>query len=276
MTDVPDVTIDELLARYEVLLLDAYGVLVSSAGALPGAAELIARLNGERRPYLVLTNDASKLPETGAARYRGFGLALEPERIVTSGGLLTGYFATHGLHGAPTAVLGGPDTTRYAEQAGAHIVRADEPFTVLVIEDLPSLDVVDAALTTLFRQLDAGARLHLVVPNPDLVYPSGPSAFGFASGAVALMFEGALRVRYPDRADLTFARLGKPYPAIFEEAVRRTGTRSMVMIGDQLETDIRGALNFGLDAALLEGGVVARSVVTSDDIRPTYRLAALR
>lgn len=275
MTAVPEVTVDELLARYDGLLLDAYGVLVSSAGALPGAAALIARLNAERRPYLILTNDASKLPETGAARYRGFGLALDAERIVTSGSLLTRYFAAHGLRGAATTVLGGPDTVRYAELAGGLIVRADEPFTVLVVEDFPSPDLVDIALTTLFRRIDAGERVHLVVPNPDVIYPSGPDAFGFASGAVTLMFEAALRVRYPDRSDLTFARLGKPYPAIFEEAIRRTGTRNVVMIGDQLQTDIRGALSFGLDAALVEGGVVARSVTSSDGIRPTYRLRSL-
>jgi HAD superfamily hydrolase (TIGR01459 family) len=275
LTAVPETTVDELLARYDALLLDAYGVLVSSSGALPGAPELIARLNAERRPYLVLTNDASKLPETGAARYRRFGLAIDGDRIVTSGSLLTRYFATHGLRGAATAVLGGPDTVRYAETAGGRIVAPDEPYTVLVIEDLPSLDVVDATLSSLFRQLDARERVHLVVPNPDVIYPSGPDAFGFASGAVTLMFEAALRVRYPDRTDLVFARLGKPYPAIFEEALRRTGTRSMVMIGDQLETDIRGALAFGLDAALLAGGVVARSVTSWDGIRPTYRLRSL-
>jgi HAD superfamily hydrolase (TIGR01459 family) len=275
LTAVPEITVDELLARYEALLLDAYGVLVNSAGALPGAPELIARLNAGGRRYLVLTNDASKLPETGAARYRRFGLALEAERIVTSGGLLTGYFATHDLRGAATAVLGGADTIQYAEAAGGRIVPADERFTVLVLEELPSPDAGDAALTTLYRQIDAGARVHLVVPNPDLVYPSGADAFGFASGAIALMFEAALRVRYPDRPDLTFARLGKPYPAMFEEALRRTGTRNMVMVGDQLETDIRGARAFGLDAALLEGGVVASAVATSDGIRPTYRLRSL-
>ena len=275
MTAIPDVTVEELLARYDVLLLDAYGVLVSSSGALPGAPELIARLNAEARAYLVLTNDASKLPETGAARYRGFGLALDADRIVTAGSLLTGYFASHALTGAPTAVLGGSDTVRYAEHAGARIVEPDERFTVLVIEDLPSLEAVDAAVTTLFRSVDAGARVHLVVPNPDVIYPRGPAAFGFASGAITLMFEAALRVRYPDRTDLVFTRLGKPYPAMFEEALRRTGTRNMVMIGDQLETDVRGALAFGLDAALLEGGVMARAI-TADGVRPTYRLRALR
>src|SRR2546427_10569982 len=100
MADIPDVTIDELIGRYGVLLLDAYGVLVHSGGALPGAVELIDRLNREGRRYFILTSDASKLPTTGAARYRGYGLDLSPERIITSGSLLPPYFSMHGLSGA--------------------------------------------------------------------------------------------------------------------------------------------------------------------------------
>jgi len=51
MTAIPQVTIDELIDRYDALLLDAYGVLVNGDGALPGAAELVATLNGTGKPY---------------------------------------------------------------------------------------------------------------------------------------------------------------------------------------------------------------------------------
>jgi ribonucleotide monophosphatase NagD (HAD superfamily) len=58
-----DTDIDHLLERYELILLDAYGVLLDKRGALPGARELISRLNSEQRPYYLLTNSASRLPE---------------------------------------------------------------------------------------------------------------------------------------------------------------------------------------------------------------------
>ena len=279
MTDIPEVTIDELMARYEVLLLDAYGVLVHSGGALPGAAGLIDRLNREERRYFVVTNDASKLPATSAARYRGYGLDLSPERIVTSGSLLAGYFAAHGLSGARCVVLGPTDSERYVEQAGGRIVLPSDGFDVLVVGDesgYPFLETVDRVLTSLFRALDRGDEIRLVLPNPDLIYPAGDGSFGFASGTVAAMFEAALQARYPDRADLRFARLGKPHPAIFEEALRRSGTRNMIMIGDQVETDIRGACVFGLDSALVGTGVTHSSLESLPaDIRPTYLLRSL-
>jgi HAD superfamily hydrolase (TIGR01450 family) len=275
---LPEIDLDTLIARYEVLLLDAYGVLVHSSGALPGAARLIERLNRSGQAYYILTNDASKLPTTAAARYQTFGLAVEPDRIITSGALLRDYFATHGLRGARCTVLGPDDSLRYVEQAGGRIVSAAGAFDVLVIADesgFPFLETVDIALSTLLSALDAEQNVHLVLPNPDLIYPSG-RGFGIASGSVALMFEAAMQLRYPQRTDLRFARLGKPHEAMFAEALRRSGTRQMVVIGDQLETDVRGARAFGLDAVWISTGVTANAATAGPDhLRPTYRMRSL-
>jgi ribonucleotide monophosphatase NagD (HAD superfamily) len=273
------VTIDELIERYPVLLLDAYGVLVGTAGALPGARELIARLNRTGKPYYLLTNDASKLPETAAQRYRGFGLDIDPDRIVSSGLLLAPYFVAHDLCGSDCAVLGTAGSVAFVERAGGVVVPPGRPFETLVVCDengFPFLETVDQALSTLYDRLDAGGTVHLILPNPDLVFPKSPRDFGIASGSIALIFEAALALRYPARSDLSFTRLGKPHAAIFAEAARRSGTRAMVMIGDQLATDIRGAREFGLDAALLAGGVsVDIPASLPGRLRPTYLLERL-
>jgi ribonucleotide monophosphatase NagD (HAD superfamily) len=152
-------------------------------------------------------------------------------------------------------------------------------FEVLVIGDqsgFPFLETVDTALSTLFRRLDRQQNVHLVLPNPDLIYPEADGSFGIASGSVAVMFEAALHWRYPHRYDLCFTRLGKPHEAMFTEALRRSGTRDMVMIGDQLETDIRGARAFGLDAVWVSTDVIAAALTTIPaHRRPTYRLCSL-
>ena len=235
----------------------------------------------ERTSYFVLTNDASTLPETRAARYAEMGLRIAAERIITSGGLLSAHFAERGLAGARCAVLGTADSAAYVERAGGVATENVADFDALIIGDqagFPFLETADAALSALFRLIDAGREVHLIMPNPDLIYPEG-GGFGFASGSVGLIFESALALRYPDRKDLRFARLGKPRPAMFAEAERRSGTRDMVMIGDTPDTDIRGANGFGIASALVDtgiaalGGGAAETLPKSD--MPTYRLRSL-
>jgi HAD superfamily hydrolase (TIGR01450 family) len=276
---IPEIGVEELLRNYEVLLLDAYGVLAHSTGPMPGAAAFVDRLNGSGKPYYLLTNDASRLPSTLERRLGGFGLAIPRERLITSGGLLAPYFAEQGLAGARCVVLGPEDSRRYVEEAGGRVVPAAEAFEVLVVADeagFPFFDTVDAALTGLFFSLEAGRSVRLLLPNPDVIYPKGGSGFGFASGSVAAMFEAALRGRYPDRADLGFVRLGKPAAAMFTEARRRSGARNLVMVGDQLETDVVGARAFGIDAVWVTTGVTAAGVTAlPEHLRPTYRMTSL-
>jgi ribonucleotide monophosphatase NagD (HAD superfamily) len=193
--------------------------------------------------------------------------------------LLEPHFAAHGIAGTRVAVLGPPGSVRFVERAGGVVVPWDGEFDALVIGDesgFPFLEGVDRALSSLYRMLDRGGRVHLVVPNPDLVYPRAGGDFGIAAGSMALMFEAALALRYPGRADLRFVRLGKPHAPIYEEAVARLGTRKAVMIGDQLETDVRGALAFGLDAALVAGGVSRFDPeAVAPQRRPTWLLESL-
>ena len=279
MADMQPIDIQELTERYEVLLLDAYGVLVNDSGALPGAAELIDELNHTQKPYYLITNDASKQPQTSANRFQGYGLAIDQDRIITSGALLKNHFRVNGLQGARCAVLGPDDSVQYVLEAGGRIVSATDEFDVVVIGDeagYPFVETIDLVLTQLIHKVDRQEKVHLVLPNPDLIYPKANHGFGIASGSIALMLEAALQLRYPARSDLRFERLGKPHAAIFHEALRRSGTRNMVVIGDQLETDIRGANAFGLDSAVIGTGVTdLRTGGIPRHLRPTYCLPSL-
>ena len=276
---IPRTSINALIDRYDALLFDAYGVLVHVSDAMPGAREIIDTLNRTGTHYAVLTNDASKLPETAAQRYRRFGLDIPAERILSSGLLLRDYFTQHRLAGADCAVLGTNDSVRFAEDAGGKIVPADAAFDVLIVGDENGYDFVptlDAALSSLFHSIDAGRAVRLVLPNPDLIFPHGDHRFGIAAGSVALVIEAALQRRYPAHTGLTFDRLGKPQPDLYEAAMTRFGTRNAVMIGDQLETDIAGASHCGIDSVLIATGVsLAKNLISSSTVRPTYWMPSL-
>ena len=279
MTTSQEITIEELITRYPVLLLDAYGVLVNSSGAIPGAAGLIDELNRSRKSYYLLTNDASKLPQTAANRYQSYGLEIASDRIITSGGLLKNYFKTHNLSGARCAVLGPDDSAQYVSDAGGRVVSPANGFDVVVIGDeagFPFVETVDMVLTELFHKVQRREKFHLLLPNPDLIYPKADRGFGITSGSIALIIEAALQLRYPGRPDLCFKRLGKPNAEIFQEALRRSGTKNMVMVGDQLETDIRGANTFGLDSVLVGTGITDPTTADiPDQPQPTYRMHSI-
>jgi HAD superfamily hydrolase (TIGR01450 family) len=275
---IPAIDMAQLIERYDALLFDAYGVLVHGDGPLPGASELLTRLRQEQKPFFIVTNSAARLPEDAADRYQRLGLPIEPEHIVSSGSLLQPWFAAAGLQGARCAILGPVGTFQYVEQAGATAVAPTEDFDALVIGDqvgFPFLDGMDAALSRLIEKFDRGETPPLILPNPDLIYPKA-AGFGLTCGAMATIIESVLAQRYPGRAGTHFIHLGKPEAAIFAEAVQRAGTCNVVMIGDQLDTDIRGACRFGIDSALVDGGVSGwASLEQARDCLPTYRLRGL-
>ncbi len=272
----------DVATSYDAVLLDAYGVLVDTSGAIAGAPEAVRELEAAGVPYLVVTNDASRLPETIAARLGAFGFRVQAEQIVTSGSLLGGWFAMHRLAGARCFVLGPDDARRYVERAGGRVVPvdadADADVEVVVAGDEDGFDflpTLDATLSAVIRAVNAGCPPALVQPNPDLIYPAAPGRYGFTIGAATLALEAALERRHPGRG-LRFERLGKPNPQLFAEAVRRAGSRRLLMVGDQLETDIAGARRFGLDAALVATGITrAEDAARDHAIAPTWILDRL-
>jgi ribonucleotide monophosphatase NagD (HAD superfamily) len=65
---------------------------------------------------------------------------------------------------------------------------------------------------------------------------------------------------------------------MFEAAARRfpgVDRRRLVMLGDQLHTDIAGAVRFGIDSVLVETGVARFAQLGESDVRPTYLLSGL-
>jgi ribonucleotide monophosphatase NagD (HAD superfamily) len=275
------VAITALLDRYDGILLDAYGVLVDARGLLPGAAALFAELARRDKPFAIVTNDASRSRATWSARFAGYGITVGAERMVTSGSLLPAYFRERGLAGARTCVLGTADAVAFVREGGGvpvALAPGMELDALAVCDDsgTPFVEGIERAFSAIVRAVDAGRRPALVLPNPDLVYPRGDREYGFTAGAMALVIEAALARRFAGYG-LCFDQLGKPQPHLFAEAQRRIGAARVVMIGDQLETDIAGARAAGIDCALLSG--VSRWPPAANEaasgIAPTYLLATI-
>jgi HAD superfamily hydrolase (TIGR01459 family) len=275
-----------LLEDYDGILLDAYGVLVDVAGALPGACELISTLERTGKPYAICSNDASRLPATYALRLARAGLPVPARRIVSAGQLLHGYFARHQLAGAQVAVLGTVDAATFVAQAGGCVVplHTGMDIDVLAVCDDDGFDFkegLDLAMSAVARRITAGRSVRMVLPNPDLIYPKSAGEFGFTAGAMAGMIEAGLARRFPDRA-LHFDHLGKPYPELLRLAytgvIGDVPLRRVLMVGDQMETDIAAAHAASIDSALVDGvsqwQYTVENRTTDHDDEPSQRAPA--
>jgi HAD superfamily hydrolase (TIGR01450 family) len=276
---VKQISLVDLVGAYDGFLLDAYGVLVDKTGALPGAAAFLRRLLDAGKPFLVLTNSASRQPETMAAEFAAFGISIPAERILTSGLLLSPYFREHGLAGADCLVLGPEESVDYARRAGGRVVAVSGGVDaeVVIIADqkgFPCLEVMNHTLSLVLRRLDAGLPMHLLLCNPDLIYPAAPGRYGFTAGGLAAMLRAVIGERYPELEDL-IVPLGKPHAPMFEVARSRIGGNRPVMLGDQLATDILGANRSAIDSVLVGTGLARRGHAAVGDLRPSWYLPSL-
>lgn len=249
----------ELRSRHHALLFDAYGVLVDSSGARPGAVEAIASLHQAGQPFLVVTNDASRSADRAAKRFASLGMQIEPHHVLSSGMMIEPALRDMNREGMRVVVLGTPDSEDYARNAGVEVVKAtvDDPADAVVFADeggFDTISIMDDVLSMIVASVRAGKSPRMFLANPDLIYPTGRDSFGFTAGGLALMLEHALELVLGERAP-KFEPLGKPSSTIFTEALSRIGVTDAVMIGDQLHTDIAGAHSVGMASALLMGGV---------------------
>ena len=115
-------------------------------------------------------------------------------------------------------------------------------FVVMGLDRHATYDVLDHAA----RLARNGAGIIATHDSALFMYSSGPA---MAAGPLvrAVEYAGGKRATV----------IGKPSPLMFRIALKRAGVRSRdaVMVGDQLDTDIAGALNAGIDPVLVTSGV---------------------
>jgi len=277
--------VSSLIKHYDALFFDSFGVLIDGVNALPGAIDLIDRMNANIVNYFVVTNDASVSLESRVKTFAAKGFNIPIDRIINSGSLIAGYYEEHDLRGSSTLVLGTQDSKDYAIASGAKLVELAgdiEPDVVILGHSGPHdwESTLENLLALFSRRFQENNPVRLVLPNPDFIYPNGPANFGFGAAAFVDILEQALVRLHGSHDKLIASKLGKPYSPIFTAAVVRAGTNHAVMIGDQLETDIAGANNVGIDSAVVTTGINRRSTPdefkdVDDELTPRYILASL-
>ncbi|WP_348525813.1 HAD-IA family hydrolase [Mesorhizobium sp.] len=241
---------------YDAILFDAIGVLISENEALPGAADILARLNMSGQPYYIVTNISSGSDETIFARLRGAGLPIPTvDRIVSAGGVARHRVLEELAAGRLVSYVGSADAAHeiFDKHPNLHCADTAEIFDTLVVLDDEGFDFKRAAdhiLSTFQRRLVEKAEMPCIIAaNADIIYPSKSGSLVFGPAIIGPMLQAGLAPLGAPPISVEF--MGKPGRAIFDECIARAGTDRLLMVGDQVDTDIKGAKAAGLDALLV-------------------------
>jgi phospholysine phosphohistidine inorganic pyrophosphate phosphatase len=245
------------------ILLDLDGVLYVGDEAVPGAAETVAWLRRHEIPHLFLTNTSSRPRAAIVAKLGGLGIEARAEQILTPAAAAVAWLQESDV-GHPALFV--PDETA-SEFADLDPLPADAE------EGAGCVVVGDLGRGWDFETLNRAFRLLMGQPRPELV-ALGMTRYWLAADGLRLDAGAFVRaLEYASGASAVV--MGKPDPGFYDLAVQRLGVpeSEVVMVGDDIHTDVGGAQQAGLTGVLvrtgkytdadLRSGVVPKSVLDS-------------
>ncbi len=236
------------LGQAKALLLDWDGCVANGGVVDPAAARLIARWRGA---VAIVSNDSAHLPDAIAATLARAGADVPPERIVLAGVEALRVAADRGA--ARALILGSPALRAYGRRIGLELTREDADLVVLLRDTRFTYARLERAANALRR----GARL--IVANPDVTHPGRRGAVVPETGALA----AALLACVPTIEPLV---VGKPEPLLFRRACTALGVSpyEAVMVGDNPDTDLKGAVALGMGSILVGPAGLSLSDLAAD------------
>jgi len=250
--------IKDIANDYSHFIFDVWGIVHDGQKPYTGAAEAIAFLRSQGKKICFLSNAPRRATKV-AKVLEGYGITPDLyDFILTSGEAAfldlqknqQNNFQTFGknyLYIGPQKdldLLDGLDYVRVENAAEANLVintGFDDENSTLA-EKLPQ------ALAALKYNLP------MICVNPDFIVVK--------QSGIEMLCAGTLAREYEKLGGKVFY-YGKPYLAVYKmvcEIFNNFQNRDYIAIGDALETDIKGANDFGVDAILATCGILANSL----------------
>jgi 4-nitrophenyl phosphatase len=229
-------------AALRAVLLDLDGVVWRGDEALPGTPAFFDFLAACGIPYIFLTNNSTRTPESFLSKLHMMGIKADVAQVINSGVVTVNHVAKHYPAGTPVYVVGSAELIGLLASRGYPL---DETAARVVVVGLDT-QVTYQKLTIAGQRILAGAAF--IGTNPDSTFPLPD---GLAPGA------GSLIATIQTMTGVAPPLMGKPAPAMYEMALARLAIspHQTLMIGDRLDTDIAGAVHLGIHTALVETGI---------------------
>ncbi len=215
------------------LLLDISGVLYNGSQVISGAKEAVLRCRANEIPIRFLTNTTRRPKRLIVEMLSHFGFAVETNEVMTPSQAACEWLKENGYS---PHLLVHPDLTEDFDR-----VVSGKPVAVVVGDAGPFFDF--ESLNAAFRNLDQGAPFLALAANR--VFRDADGALSLDAGAFVHGLEYAAQVEA--------LVLGKPSETFFQAASDSMGLplAEVIMIGDDAENDVAGALRAGVGKAIL-------------------------
>ena len=245
----------------KALLIDLDGVLYTGREPIPGAKEAISYLDDSGISYRFVSNTTRKSRRSVVEHLVELGLDISGDLVFTPPRAAVQYMRSAGKSRISLLTTG---------DAGSEF--RDEGFCIT--DDSPDFVVIGDAgdgfsyesLNDAFRMVIAGAGIIALekdrywMGDDGLLLSAGPfvAALEYATGKVATI-------------------MGKPSPAFFLAALESIAVSpdEAAMIGDDVVTDIGGAISAGLSGVLVRTGKFREDVLAAANPKPDLVIGSI-
>ncbi|MDD6432499.1 MAG: TIGR01457 family HAD-type hydrolase [Lactobacillaceae bacterium] len=248
---------------YQGYFIDLDGTTYKGTKRIPAAARFIKRLQNADKTVLFVTNNSTRTPEFVANNLReNHQINVTADNVYTTALATADYLDKVAGDRRQVYVVGESGLRKALEQRHFHLTDQQPDYVVVGLDS----QVTYAKLETAVLLIRAGATF--IGTNAD---SNLPNERGMVPGAGSLV----KLVEYATQQKPIM--IGKPEAKIMKMALEKAGlTRDqVVMVGDNYNTDIRAAINTGMDSLLVYTGLSTPEQVAKIAVQPTHTVKSL-
>jgi len=236
------------------LLIDMDGVVYGGDVMIPGADVFIKSLVSQNIPFSFMTNNSQRTRLEAVRKLHKLGMDVTEKHIYTSA-MATGKFLSTQIPNGTAYVLGEGGLLTSLHENGITLIDTDPDFVVLGEGRNFTLEMVQRAVDMIL----AGAKF--ITTNRD---PS-PKKKGWANLGIA-----ATTAMIEEATGIEAFVIGKPSPVMMRSARKALGLEAAetTIIGDTMETDIRGGVQMGYKTILVLSGITKKENLSRYAFKP--------
>ena len=249
-----------LQTAFDAALVDLDGVAYRGPHAIPSAPPALDAARGAGMRVVFVTNNASREPGTVAEHLTSLSIPASADEVMTAAQAAAALMLESVPVGASVYVVGGAGLRTAVTEAGYRIVDSADDHPDAVVQGF-SPDVSWRELAEASYAITAGARYFasnkdLTIPNERGTAPGNGSLVNVVVTATGVVPPGA----------------GKPEPAMFRLAAQKVDASRPLVVGDRLDTDLKGARAAGYPGLQVMTGVdgVTEAILAPPEHRPSF------